>query len=224
MGSKITAVVAHSISDAWYQVVKAVLEHGVDYEITRGSFVGHQRRELESLALFIAVPGARPFAPFVPTGVPLPTDDDYIQTYFEHYWLSPEKAAGEDYTYGERIHAQLFKVIEMLRETPGTNQACIEIGQPGDIFLADPPCLRLIDFKLRDGILTVHAYFRSWDVWAGLPSNLGALQLLNEFISDAVGCEPGPLCIYSKGAHLYDYCWKLAELLTYEDSAEEKDA
>lgn len=210
MRSKICVVSAHSIGDAWFQVAKAVLENGVDYKITRGSFVGHQRRELESLALFIAVPEARPFSPFAPGWLPAVADDESIQIYFERYWLSPDKAENEDYTYGERIHPQLFPVIEMLRETSDTNQACIEVGRPEDIFLSDPPCLRLIDYKLRGGVLATHAYFRSWDVWAGLPFNLGALQLLAEFVADEVGCQTGPLRIYGKGAHLYDYQWPLA--------------
>lgn len=214
MGSRVCRVSAHSISDAWFQVVKAVCEVGKDYEITRGSFVGHTRRELESLILEIEAPGTRPFSPVLPREIPPVADDEQIQRYFEEYWLSPEKAKGEDYTYGERIHPQLFSLIEMLKETPGTNQACISVSQPGDIRLDDPPCLRSIDYKLRDGALSTHAYFRSWDVWAALPSNLGALQLLAEFICSEVGCRPGPLYVDSGGAHLYDYQWEWA--LAYE--------
>lgn len=210
MQNSIYYVTAHSIGDAWFQVVKSTLQRGIDYKIMRGSFAGHMRRELASLTLYVAVPQARPFSPFIPPEVPAVADDDSIQVYFETYWMSPGKAEGEDYTYGERIHPQLFPVIEMLKATPGTNHACIEIGRPEDIFLHDPPCLRLIDFKLRDGILSPHAYFRSWDIWAALPFNLGALQLLTEFVAGEAGCETGPMFVYSKGAHLYDYQWKPA--------------
>jgi thymidylate synthase len=208
--SRIIHVTTHSIGDAWFQVVKSALQFGVDYRINRGSFVDHVRRELESLALYVAVPWARPFSPFVPAEVPTVADDESIQIYFETYWISPDKAENEDYTYGERIHPQLFPLIEMLKATPDTNQACIAVARPEDIFLSDPPCLRLIDYKLRNGVLSPHAYFRSWDIWAALPFNLGALQLLTEFIADEVGCKTGPLYVYSKGAHLYDYQWKPA--------------
>jgi len=210
MGSRVCRVSAHSISDAWFQVVRAALEVGSDYPITRGSFVGHQRRELESLVLAIEAPGTRPFSPVLPRGMPPVADDESIRRHFEQYWLSPDKAENEEYTHGERIHPQLPPLIKMLRETPGTNQACIEVGRPEDIDLKNSPCLRLIDYKLRSGILSAHAYFRSWDIWAGLPFDLGGLQLLNEFISSEVGCQPGPLFVYSKGAHLYDYQWKMA--------------
>jgi len=210
MGSRVCRISAHSISDAWFQVVRAALEVGSDYPITRGSFVGHQRRELESLVLAIEAPGTRPFSPVLPRGMPPVADDESIQKHFEEYWLSPDKAEDEEYTHGERIHPQLEPLIKMLRETPDTNQACIEVGRPEDIFLENPPCLRLIDYKLRSGILSAHAYFRSWDIWVGLPADLGGLQLLNEFISSEVGCQPGPLFVYSKGAHLYDYQWKMA--------------
>jgi len=33
----------------------------------------------------------------------------------------------------------------------GTNQATMEIGMPSDIKLDDPPCLRIIDTRIRYG-------------------------------------------------------------------------
>lgn len=211
MGGKVCYVSAHSLGDAWFQVVKATYEVGEDYTITRGSSVGHQRRELEGLVLVIEAPWARPLSPVLPRELPPVADDESIQRHFEQYWLSPDKAEDEEYTHGERIHPQLEPLIKMLKETPDTNQACISVARPEDIFLENPPCLIVIDSKLRKGVLAAHAYFRSWDVWKGLPFDLGGLQLLNEFISSEVGCQPGPLYIYCKGAHLYDEQWEMAE-------------
>ena len=54
----------------------------------------------------------------------------------------------------------------------------MEIGMPSDLQISDPPCLRLIDTKARldknTGKYKLHfaIYFRSWDLWGGLPLNL----------------------------------------------------
>jgi len=53
-------------------------------------------------------------------------------------------------------------------------------------------------------------YFRSWDLWAGFPSNLAAIQLLKEYMADEIGVADGELVAMSKGMHLYEYCWELA--------------
>ncbi|MFC2040763.1 hypothetical protein ACFLTY_00365, partial [Chloroflexota bacterium] len=50
----------------------------------------------------------------------------------------------------------------------------------------------------------------SWDLWAGFPSNLAAIQLLKEYMSSEIGVGDGELIASSKGLHLYDYSWDLA--------------
>jgi len=111
--------------------------------------------------------------------------------------------------------SQVQEVIDMYKtDGYGTNQACMEIGQPTDIALGDPPCLRLIDTRIRYGKLHFFCYFRSWDLWGGLPSNLAGIQKLKEFMADEIGVEDGELMAASKGLHLYDHCWSHAEQRT----------
>jgi len=93
------------------------------------------------------------------------------------------------------------------------NQMCMEVGAPSDMLLQDPPCLRLIDTRIQDGQLHFIVYFRSWDLWGGFPANLAAIQLLKEHMALAIGVESGVTVAVSKGLHLYDYVWELAELL-----------
>ncbi|HUV44995.1 MAG TPA: thymidylate synthase, partial [Dehalococcoidales bacterium] len=64
--------------------------------------------------------------------------------------------------------------------------------------------------RIRDGRLCFVVYFRSWDLWAGFPSNLAALQLLKEYMASEIGVADGELVAMSKGLHLYEYCWELA--------------
>ena len=96
----------------------------------------------------------------------------------------------------------------------GTNQATMAVAIPSDIHLGDPPCLRVIDTRVRYGKLHFIVYFRSWDLWNGFPANLGALQLLKEYMAGEIGIEDGEIIASSKGLHLYDYVWELAEMRT----------
>jgi thymidylate synthase len=93
-----------------------------------------------------------------------------------------------------------------------TNQAFMAVGDSQSIDLSDPPCLRAIDTRIRDNKLHFIVYFRSWDLWAGFPSNLAAIQLLKEYMSSAIGIGDGELIALSKGLHLYEYAWELAQI------------
>jgi len=98
----------------------------------------------------------------------------------------------------------------------GTNQACMEVAMPSDVDLKDPPCLRLIDTRVRDDKLHFIVYVRSWDLWSGFPANLGAIQLLKEYMAGEIGVGDGEIIASSKGLHLYDYTFELAKLRTYK--------
>jgi len=146
--------------------------------------------------------------PVMPPGctAPPPTTMDYIQEYFVDYLLGGRlPAENESYTYASRIGDQLPKAIEMLRNTPNTNQASIVVGRPEDLDLEDPACLRAIDFKVHHGKLDVATFWRSWDLWAGLPTNLGGLALMMEYVSQETGVQTGTLRAASQGAHAYGY-------------------
>lgn len=57
-------------------------------------------------------------------------------------------------------------------------------------------------------------YFRSWDLWNGFPANLGAIQMLKEYMAEEIGVGDGEIVAASKGLHLYDYAWALADKRT----------
>ncbi|MBA7658174.1 Thymidylate synthase [subsurface metagenome] len=125
--------------------------------------------------------------------------------------MTAHKAEGEQYTYGQYLEKQIAEVIRMYKEDGfNTNQAFMSVGNEQSIYLSDPPCLRGIDTRIRDGRLHFFVYFRSWDLWAGFPSNLAAIQLLKEYMSSEIGVDDGELIASSKGLHLYEYAWDLA--------------
>lgn len=207
-------ITARDLPDAWFQCVCKILDSGHKYVIDRGSYEGQERLEFDYITVHIKYPGVRPLLPDIPPalGIPNPVADGYIEDYLP-YLMTSIKQPGEDYTYGERLEYPIKKVIEMYkRDGYGTNQACMSVSMPTDIDLVDPPCLRSIDCRIKDGKLHFVVYFRSWDLWGGFPANLGAIQLLKEYMSAEIGVEDGEIIASSKGLHLYDYVWELAEL------------
>jgi len=207
---------ARDLPDAWFQCVYQILEKGRTYIVDRGSFKGQKRLEFDYVTIDIKFPGTRPLLPDIPPslGIPNPVADDYLDQYLP-YLMTASKKEGEEYTYGEYLEPQITEVIRMYREDGhGTNQAYMTVGDPRAIYLKDPPCLRGIDTRIKDKRLHFIVYFRSWDLWNGFPANLGAIQLLKEYMAESIGVEDGEIIAASKGLHLYDYIWELAKLRT----------
>ena len=93
------------------------------------------------------------------------------------------------------------------------NQMCLQVAQPTDMLLQDPPCLRHIDTRIQDGYLHFFPYFRSWDLWGGFPANLAAIELMKQYITSEIGVKNGEIIASSKGLHLYNYVWELAGII-----------
>ena len=211
---EISVIEARDLPEAWFLCVHEVLTKGVEYRIERGSYAGQHRKELSYVVVRIKNPGTRPLVPVVPQGVPPPSTMEYVENYLP-YLMTSHRAEGEQYTYGQYLEAQIAEVIRMYKENGhNTNQAFMAVGDAQSIYLSDPPCLRSIDTRIRDNKLNFVIYFRSWDLWAGFPSNLAAIQLLKEYMADEIGVGDGEIIASSKGMHLYEYSWELAKTVT----------
>lgn len=209
---KIVHIEARDLSEAWFLCLRRTLTEGYEYKIDRGSYAGQCRKELDFVIVHIRNPGTRPLVPQVPQGVPPPATMEYVESYLP-YLMTAHKKEGEQYTYGQYLETQIPEVIRMYKEDGyNTNQAFMAVGDDRSIFLSDPPCLRAIDTRIRHGKLHFVVYFRSWDLWAGFPSNLAAIQLLKEYMCSEIGVGDGELICASKGLHLYQYAWELARM------------
>ena len=93
------------------------------------------------------------------------------------------------------------------------NQMIMQVGQPTDILLIDPPCLRHIDTRIQDGKLHFYPYFRSWDLYGGFPANLAAIEMMKQYCAGEIGVENGEIIATSKGLHIYDYVIEFSETL-----------
>ncbi|MFC1917990.1 thymidylate synthase [Chloroflexota bacterium] len=208
---EISVIKARDLSEAWFLCLRKTLTEGYTYKIERGSYAGQHRKEMDFAVVKIKHPGTRPLVPDVPQGVPPPSTMDYVESYLP-YLMTAHKAEGEQYTYGQYLEKQIAEVIRMYCENGhNTNQAFMTVGNEHSISLSDPPCLRMIDTRIREGKLNFVVYFRSWDLWAGFPSNLAAIQLLKEYMASEIGVADGEIIAVSKGLHLYEYSWELAK-------------
>ena len=211
MSQKCVFVEAHNLDSVHFDLVRAVFQKGNVYIIRRGSWVGHKRLEFDHVTIQVTNPETRPLSPQMPAGVSPVANDDDIVNYAAKYLMSEVVEKNEIYTYGQYIVPQIDPIIKMLKEGGyETNQATMSVGDKNSVHEEHPACLRLIDCRVKDDMLHFTVYFRSWDLWAGLPENLGGLQILKEVMADAIGIKPGETIATSKGLHLYDYQWPQA--------------
>jgi thymidylate synthase len=114
---------------------------------------------------------------------------------------------------GETFINQIEWVVDTYKKYGHrNNQMVLQVAHPSDLTLVDPPCLRSIDTRIQDGALHFVIYFRSWDLWGGLPANLAGLQHLKEYMAEEIGVGDGEMIVESKGLHLYGYAEDLAKL------------
>ena len=192
---------------------------------------GDQTRiQADLVSVEIECPGVRPLAVTFPEGCGIPPvcTEDSINEYFTNYIINPDIPAKEEYTYGSRMFAwpyfkksrveviylheddviqefnQVQWVIDHLKEFPQNNHCCIQVAKGDDFMLKSAPCLRSVSWKLLpDNTLNITVFFRSWDLWSALPTNLGGLQLLNEYVAQEIGATQGKMFAVSDGLHIY---------------------
>ena len=211
-----TKIDATTIPDAWFQLISRIVGTGNHTTVQHGSFVGESRLEFYHITTHITHPYSEPWDTMLPEipahmNIPNPVAAGYIEQYLP-YLMTEEKADGEAYTYGSRIWMQVPYTAQLLNSTPNTNQAILQVAQPSDTTLADPPCLRHIDIRVLDGVLHFFPYFRSWDLWAGFPANLAAIAILQKYMADEIGVECGNITATSKGLHIYGYVEEMAKI------------
>lgn len=209
---------ALSIPDAWFQLVYNIFDYGSEYTIDRGSFEGSKRLEYKFVAIEILKPNLRPLIPEFPSWMncPPPVTQEYLDEYFTQL-LSDEVPENTEYTYGQYLKPQIESIIQILKKTKNTNQACATIGDINSIYQNDPPCLKVLDFNIKNNKLNAYIYFRSNDLYAGFPANIAGIQLLKEYMVQEIGCEDGEIFYSSKGLHLYDYQYEIAKQRTGRD-------
>jgi thymidylate synthase len=137
----------------------------------------------------------------------------------EYYDDFPSKGVFKTVVYPSVAEA-VFNQMELMiwaykNKGYRNNQMILQVGQPSDMLLIDPPCLRHIDTRIQDGKLHFFPYFRSWDLYGGFPANLAAIEMMRQYCATEIGLDSieGEIIASSKGCHIYDYCVKLTEII-----------
>jgi len=233
---------AITLPDAWFQLIYKCIEVGRQFKIDEGSFKGDKRLEFDYVNIHITKPDIEPLIPQLSEGstIPNPVEDGYLDRYLP-YLMTSQEAEGESYTYGQRItrvqikneidkqflkdetknnflKGDFFNQMDLLiwcykNKGHRNNQLILQVGQPTDMLLKDPPCLRHIDTRIQDNKLHFFPYFRSWDLYNGLPANLAAIELMKQYCADQIGVDNGEIIASSKGLHLYSYVWDLVQII-----------
>ena len=116
---------------------------------------------------------------------------------------------------------QLQWIINHYKEKGfGNNHCCINISYPESKFAYDipykteadrqtSPCLQIIDTHIKNNELHFAVVFRSWDLYAAFPTNIGGITMLGEYIANELGIKFGTLSFSCLKLHAYDYQIKL---------------
>lgn len=222
-------VKSNTLGDTWFHLLWEIYNCGRKYKITDGSFAGSNRLEFDFVSGISMFPHIRPLSPIMPEGIDPTTTDEKIDDYFANYLMDSTLGDNEEYKYAEWINGILFNENKGIAETQikwtirhfkekgyGNNHCYINIGNSDSNFAYDrpyknetergtSPCLRGLDFKVKENRLITHVIYRSWDLYGGWPQNMGGFTLLNEYIASEIGVEPGPLCFSCAGLHCYDF-------------------
>lgn len=119
----------------------------------------------------------------------------------------------ENYTYKDFIEKEIYSLKNMLETN--SDQVCKTIYKPNSWQGIYNGCLENIECRIQAKTkLHFIAYFAYGDIWEDFITNVGALQLLKEWIAYELGIKDGTLAVIWKDACIYEYSWKKMEKYT----------
>lgn len=101
---------------------------------------------------------------------------------------------------------QLRVAIDHLKANSGTRRAVVTAwGRPAACQMAElPPCHFTHQYLVRDGVLNLIVYQRSWDFAVGAPFNIAQYALLCRLVARELGIGVGELVFQVGDCHLYE--------------------
>jgi thymidylate synthase len=124
--------------------------------------------------------------------------------------------------YGRRASCGLIEAIDLLRRSPDTRQAVVNIwdsilDQPLTDPHRDMPCTLSLSFHIRDGKLRMTTVMRSNDAWLGWTYDSLMFTMLQLTVADYLGIPPGPYTHIAHSFHLYERDVRKADQLHIAD-------
>jgi thymidylate synthase len=195
VASIMRVIQARSLLDAWKKAVSAILNGGAEATDDGVPIV-------ELFDLFIEI-----MPPASSTGA---SEVDLAAAAWMHANFTdkaPVKELGNAASYATRLRDyhgkdQVAAVVKKLRAKPETKSATITTLMPNDD-TSYVPCVSLIDFKVRDGTLTLTVTCRSLDFGKKALHNLVELVTIGKEVQAAAKAEKLALHVHAISAHVY---------------------
>lgn len=136
----------------------------------------------------------------------------FISYYVPRYSEESDDGQTIHGAYGPRLlnmdgqYNQVENVIELLRKSPSSRRAVIQLFDAADIATRykEIPCTCTLQFMVRDNKLNMFTYMRSNDAFLGLAHDIFAFTMLQEIIARSIGIEIGTYKHAVGSLHLYD--------------------
>ena len=109
-----------------------------------------------------------------------------------------------DYTYHQRMEAQIPWVIGELSRNPDSRRAVVSIRDEGDLASDSPACLQLLQYLIRGGALHCKVVFRSNDATKAAFMNAYALVMLQKRIAEVLDVPVGSYTHRANSFHVYE--------------------
>ena len=215
----------------YLEVVKYILEHGVDKEDRTGtgtrSVFGYQMRfdlsagfpllntkklHLRSIIheLLWFLKGETNIQYLNQNGVSIWDEwadaDGDLGPVYGAQWRSWHNGDG-------RSVDQITKVIQAVQANPNSRRLIVSAWNVAQIEqMALPPCHVLFQFYVADGKLSCQLYQRSADIFLGVPFNIASYALITLMLAQVCQLEPGEFVHTFGDAHLYKNHFEQAQL------------
>lgn len=135
---------------------------------------------------------------------------DFIERYVPKYRKESEDGTTVYGGYGPRLFSQggadqVSNIIDLLRDSPTTRRAVIQIFDAVDITdrHKEVPCTTTLQFFVRKERLNMITTMRSNDAYLGLPHDVFCFTMLQELIARSVNVELGTYRHFTGSLHLY---------------------
>lgn len=109
--------------------------------------------------------------------------------------------------FGDKVDAQFARIVQMLRNSPGTRRAVMAIFDRNDSYgdrKENVPCTCTLQFLRRNNRLHMVTSMRSNDAVLGLPHDVFAFTMLQEVAARELGLDLGVYIHQAASFHLYD--------------------
>lgn len=138
---------------------------------------------------------------------------EFISYYISQYLEETDDGKTIYGAYGPRLFGvgrykenQLDNVIKILRDSPDSRRAVIQLFSPEDISHRhkEIPCTCTLQFFIRRNRLHMFVSMRSNDAFKGLPHDVFAFTMIQEIVARTLGCKLGAYKHAVGSLHLYD--------------------